>query len=137
MLVALSANAPTPGPVALLRLPGPLQELSPAGPDAQLRQPAPGDPAMWCPAGRRIDPRRALPHLEVGLGAVPHVALEPLAGVTLHVGQPVGVEPVMGDALLVVIEDALAGALAPEGHLSVVGAERIADRGLVGGVWLL
>src|SRR3954447_18425702 len=137
MPVALSANAPTPGPVALLRLPGPLQELSPAGPDAQLRQPAAGDPAMWRPAGRRVDPRRALPHFEVGLGAVPHVALEPLAGVTLHVGQPVGVEPVVGDALLVVVEDPLAGALALEGDLPVVGAKRIADRALVRGVRLL
>src|SRR5262249_12578281 len=107
-----------PGRAALLRLAGALEQ----------RLPAPGEPDRRLPAARRLDPVGALPHLQVGLGAVPQVVGELPAAEPLQVSEPVRVEAVLRDALGVVVEGALAGLGAIERHLAVERLERIRQR---------
>src|SRR5205823_11940041 len=58
---------------------------------------------------------------------VPHVLGERLPADPPQVGEPVGVEPVLGHPVLRVVEGAVPRPLALERHAPVVAAERIAD----------
>ena len=95
---------------------GPRPRLVKAPP--RVMQPRPGTPVG------------ALPHLQVGLGAVVHVACQAAAAESLEVLEPLGVEAVVGDAFLAVVERPLARRLLVEGDAAVVALERVAD-GLV------
>ena len=69
------------------------------------------------------------PHPQVCLGRPeqgPHRGLA--AGAPLHLGEQVGEQPVVGDAVGVQVEDPVAGALTGEGDLAVIGAERVGER---------
>ena len=96
---------------------------------AQLQRPEPAraQRADGPRAAGRGDALGTLPHLEVGLGAVPHVPGERRAADPPEVGEPVGVEAVVGHAVLGVVEGPVPGPLAPQRHTAVGAAERVAD----------
>src|SRR4051794_15085440 len=79
-------------------------------------------------------PVRAGPHLQVGLGRAEERPQRLLsAPLSFDVGDQVGVEAVVRDAVLVEVVLARAGDLTDEGDVAVVGAERVAER-MAGGV---
>src|SRR5205814_9988168 len=110
--VRAALDAPAPRARALLRLAGVAQQRLPVRTEVNRAEPAPGHARTRRRAAGRRDPRRPLPHLQVGLGAVPHVALELRAAELAQRLEPVGVLAVCGNALLVVVEGAIAGLLA-------------------------
>ena len=120
--VAVAARDP------VLGLPGRQQQRLRAQPQPRPSQPARREAPLRGQAVVGVDADRALPHLQVGLGAAAEVADDPLAGDPAQVLDPVGVEAVVGDAVGVDVEDALAAALALEGDGAVIALERVADR---------
>ena len=81
---------------------------------------AAGSSARGCP--RRAPTSRGRPRRRCHMSRASLRAAE-----AAQVLEPVGVEAVVGDALLRVVEGALAGLLAVEGDLAVVGLERVGD----------
>src|SRR4051812_37405583 len=78
-------------------------------------------------AARGADPVGALPHLQIRLGAVPHVPRQTAPADAAEVVEPVGIQPVVGDAFLAVVERPLPGPLTAQGDLPVVATERVAE----------
>ena len=85
----------------------------------------------WAEAGLRGEAaiRRhaghALPHLKVALGALEHVGHHRLAAHELDAAEPVGVEAIVSEAVVVEVERPLAPHLAGEGHVAGIGLERV------------
>src|SRR5437660_10870808 len=79
-------------------------------------------------AMRRRHTVRALPHLQIRLGAVEHVGNHLTAAGPPELLEPVGVEAVVREALLVEVEGPLAPNLARELDPTVEGLERVFDR---------
>src|SRR5436189_143006 len=89
--LAATSRAPAPRPGALLRLAGTAQDRRPAVAEPQLREPAGRQRLVRRGAAGRADSGCALPHLEVGLGSVPHVARQLVAALAAQRLEPVGV----------------------------------------------
>ena len=77
-------------------------------------------------------PVGALPGLQVRLGAAEHVGQHRPAAALADLLQPVGIQAVVGEALLVEVERALPPLLAGERDAAVVGPERVTDFRQVG-----
>ena len=80
----------------------------------------------------RLHARSALPHLQIGLGAVPQVVAQRLAAEPAQVGEPVGVQPVVRDAFRRVVERPRPRDLPVEGHAVVQALERVRQRARAG-----
>src|SRR3954454_2133564 len=125
-LALLHAPAPHARP-ARRRLPGRAQQRLVGRVEHHAPEPARGEPRARRLARLHRHAVRSLPHLEAGLGAAAHVVDDLVAGDLAQVLDPVGIQPVVRDAVLVDVEDALAAALAVEGDLAVEGLEGIDD----------
>ena len=121
-------HAPAPdAAVALLRLAGAAQEA--AGGKAELDE-AHAPAAQLARARAAARPGHALgalPHLQVRLGAVRHVVDDLVAAELAQPLDPVGEEAVVGDAVLVDVERALAALLLVDRHAAVERLERVVD----------
>src|SRR2546423_1640674 len=114
MPVPPPAHAPPPGRWGLWGRAAPGRRRPPVGAEAHRPAPAARERTDRLVAAGHRNAVGALPHLEVGLGAVPQVLRQLLAADPAQVGEPVGVQAVVGDAVLVVVEGPLAGLLALE-----------------------
>src|SRR3954451_13751179 len=128
MLVALALGAPGPSLSAAQRLPGLRQEAPVGHSESQRAQPASRETKMRAHAFTRgRDAHGALPHLQVGLRATQHVALHLGPAVLGDSLKPVGVEAVMGNAVVVEVEGAFAGALFVDRSGAIDRLERIVE----------